>query len=307
MILYEGTYPTDLRWCETVRAFAEHPDVEFCYKMQVAGLTLDAGWCRELAAVASREELAGFALLPAARSGAIDLVRLAIEAGCDVNEDDVHDSLSAVLLAAKHGHSDIVELLARSGVDPNPGLVAAAYCGLTPLVQELYAFGADIEYVTPSDYLCGTPLCAAIQGGHVATTRLLLDSGAKKVAFEGEGEKPPLFFACEHLQFDIVQLLLEEKYETDVNARCRCINNRTALMACAMTTGKDGGYAETGARQLVSASIARLLLDHGRYERESAAMNAGDDDGKNAFEIAVEMGNEPVAKELRKGRLLNTL
>jgi len=49
-------------------------------------------------------------------SGQLDIVRLFVEAGGDINFGD-HEGKSAIMLAAEYGYSDIVHYLALAGAD----------------------------------------------------------------------------------------------------------------------------------------------------------------------------------------------
>ena len=96
-------------------------------------------------------------LIVAAKYGAPNLVRLALEAGVDANscaEVDLpkkqYVASPAIVLAAQGGHADVVRLLLDRGASPN----------------------------TSSEGGQETALTAAVCGGDEATVRLLIESGA---------------------------------------------------------------------------------------------------------------------------------
>jgi ankyrin repeat protein len=163
------------------------------------------------------------ALMKAASAGHVDLVRVVIEAGADVNRRsgtgatalveaayagqaevarlliaegaDVNASLddgSTVLMAAAPGdHADIVRMLLAAGADVHGGpadgstaLMEAAYGGSAEVVRTLLAAGADVNAALDSGL---TALMAAALGGYAEVAGDLLDAGADSAAEDSEG------------------------------------------------------------------------------------------------------------------------
>ena len=103
----------------------------------------------------------GSALIHAAGGGSVEVVRVLLDAGADVNFH-VRSSISyingnsALKLAAARGHEDVVKLLLERGADVN--------------------------------LAGGTPLMSAASGGHASSVKALLDKGAdiRLVSHRGE-------------------------------------------------------------------------------------------------------------------------
>ncbi|KID91375.1 Ankyrin repeat-containing domain protein [Metarhizium guizhouense ARSEF 977] len=104
--------------------------------------------------------------------------------GCDVNGfrgNEENEHWPPLCLAANNGHGATVELLLRSSADVNQAynnlttLSCAAYQGHEAIADMLLRNGADLGSADPNYYY--TPLMSAIDGGRVATCKLLLDKG----------------------------------------------------------------------------------------------------------------------------------
>lgn len=126
------------------------------------------------------------------------------------------DDLTPLGVASQDGHIDVVRLLIQAGADINwmngegeTPLGKAAYHGHADVVQELIISGADI-------YLSGntgvTALLCASQNGHTEIVRMLLDGGASpnsKALFGDDGSfETPLSRAVDNDHPDIVKLLI---------------------------------------------------------------------------------------------------
>ena len=283
---------------EALRAFAEHPNLTFRKRIEVAGFRQDKAWLHELAAAASRQELVEFILPAAASAGAIDLVRRALDSGGDVNQSFgvMTPSIPSILAAAQNGHLDVVELLADNDeIDVDDGLLAAATCGHNSLVEHFLEFGADVDFV--SDEF--TPLYVAIDNKHVESLRLLLDAGATLSI----PLCPPLELACygKGAKIEIVQLLLE--YGADVNGSATgqyygTVAGHYSHVPLIATCNYWGGDFLTLSQCRAIADVVQLLLDRG------ADPEALDDGGHTALYHAEKSGlyhsNTLVSEVLRK-------
>jgi cytochrome c len=128
------------------------------------------------------DELAGgvSALYVACEQGNLELARLLISRGADVNLL-VRLQRTPLYGAIKGAYADIVELLLDSGADPNKltklqtPLHIAAQDGCLPCVIELVEAGAEVNALTSS----GNPaIHFAKREGHEETASYLLDHGA---------------------------------------------------------------------------------------------------------------------------------
>lgn len=134
-------------------------------------------------------QVIGSSLVAAPASGNVEIVRLLLESGADVNfqgNDSVRlNSIlagSPIAAASFQGHKDVVQLLIAEGADVNAKggrygnpLQTASRAGFDSLVKLLLDHGADIN---AQGGVYGTALQAASASGHQSTVRLLLERGA---------------------------------------------------------------------------------------------------------------------------------
>ncbi|MDE3154414.1 MAG: ankyrin repeat domain-containing protein, partial [Acidobacteriota bacterium] len=116
----------------------------------------------------------------AAVNGDVDLAKMLMYAGADVNASTRVGGYTALDIAAKDGHAEMVEALLKGGADPN---------------------GAD-EHGT-------TPLMLASASGNVQAVSDLLTAGAKVNAVESVKHETALMFAAANGRTDVVNALLD--------------------------------------------------------------------------------------------------
>lgn len=146
-------------------------------------------------------------------------------------------------------------------------LIRAAEEGCTEAVQHILACGAKVN---PSDKDGeDTALIGAVENGHIATVRFLLDRGAM-VDYKDSGLSTALECAARKGNAHIVRLLL--KYGANIN----CVNEHglTALI-----------YGVIEAIGSGSLEMLKLLLETG------ANINHKDNDGLTALLWAVKLGD----------------
>ena len=173
--------------------------------------------------------LPGTPLLIASEKGAIELVRLVLENGADVNTQ-TESNPSALLVASKNGHLETVRLLLENGADVNAqdesgdfhtALQAASYKGHVEIMQLLLTHGAEVN-AQGGEY--HTALHAAAMKGHEEVIKVLLSEKAD-VSISGQfsdiwhkgGRGTALHAASAWAQPVSIRLLLE--YGADVNAK----------------------------------------------------------------------------------------
>ncbi|OAP54807.1 hypothetical protein AYL99_11255 [Fonsecaea erecta] len=263
-------------------------------------------------------EYYGTALQVASGEGHVEIVKLLLDSGADVNAPGKRYSDTALQAASAKGHVEIVKLLLDSGADVNaPGkrygtaLQMASAKGHVEIVKLLLDSGADVN--APGGYYA-TALQMASAKGHVEIVKLLLDSGAD-VNAPGGYYGTALQVASGEGHVEIVKLLLDSG--ADVNAPGKRYSDTTLQAASAkghveivkllLDSGADvnapGGYYGT-ALQAASAKghveTVKLLLDSG------ADVNAPGERYGTALQIASEEGHVEIVKLLLDSGALNT-
>jgi len=121
------------------------------------------------------------ALIAAVFNGDLDLVRLLVQAGAEVNARDGDES-TALIKAANIGKGDIARYLLEQGADPmlrtklrSNALQGAAGKGDIDLAKALMAKGLDVN---AADLMGNTPLMSAVSHGQEEMVAFLLSKGA---------------------------------------------------------------------------------------------------------------------------------
>lgn len=121
-------------------------------------------------------------LYSACHCGHLDVVRLLLEKGADLNKVDTND-WTALYVACWHGHLDVARLLAEKGADLNKAdddgwtpLYLACVHGHLAIAQLLAEQGADLD---KADDDGATPLCIARDQGHAEIVALLKEARAE--------------------------------------------------------------------------------------------------------------------------------
>ena len=150
--------------------------------------------------------------------GDTSAVKVFLDAGMDINV--VNKETTALIEAARKSHIDIVKLLLERGVDVNWGkdgkgtalywAVMDSYSKTEEIVALLLQHGADVNAKTMRGY---TPLMVA-PNKEIAS--MLAESGGDIHARTEENDTV-LFKACMNEQVDIVKYLLEKGAVSDIN------------------------------------------------------------------------------------------
>ena len=152
----------------------------------------------------------------ASKKGYVDIVRLLIEHGADVNVNDIYED-TALILATKNNHADVVRLLLEKGaftdyLDNQEQLTALDFAcagGYVDICRLLIAKGANVH-----EFFC---IQSACRYGHEEVVRLLLENNANVDHGGSEDYDPPICIASQKGYFDIVKLLIDNG--ADVNNR----------------------------------------------------------------------------------------
>ena len=212
-------------------------------------------------------------LARAAEQGYIDIVRILVKAGAEVNPMNEYP---AMFYAAMRGQTTVVKVLLEAGAEVNAtgfsraALVIAADAGHTDTVQALLDAGADVN--NSRYYNERTALLSAAGGGHIDIVRVLLDAGAE-VKARNVIDKTAMMAAAEKGHFTVMLTLLKAGAEVKAVDRDGC----TTLM-----------YAAHGG----NTKIAKALLSSG------ANVDARDNDGRTSLMKAAMSGNTEVMEIL---------
>jgi ankyrin repeat protein len=172
--------------------------------------------------------LGGTALIYASCSGHIDVVKLLIEAGADVNKKDKKNRYTVLMVASSAGQTEVAKLLIEAGANVNAqdnggntALLDASWRGETEIVKLLIEEGADVNAKIHVDSVGRTnkggdveilrditALMIVSDLGHTEIVRLLIDAGVD-VNTRNSKEYTALMWASENRHTEIVKLLKE--------------------------------------------------------------------------------------------------
>ena len=146
-----------------------------------------------------------------ADSGNIDVVRLFVAAGMDVNAQN-DERQTALYLASRGGYSEVVNFLVDSGAENlSAALRYAASGGHLEVMLFLSEKGADLG-VNFSDR--ATPLTLAAYGGHLEVVRYLVENGYDdERGDDNEHGDWALVQAARGGHLDVVRFLVTEGFE----------------------------------------------------------------------------------------------
>ncbi len=244
----------------------------------------------------------------AATRGHVEIARLLIDAGADVDGYDSDES-TPLDVAALRRHREMVSFLLQRGADVNRRdknlacpISFAAFSGDSTIVRMLLDAGADLNFRSTqgttllhaaglrgnrwltdvlarrgddlnTQTLAGeTPLYWAARGGQTAAVEHLIGLGANPALPDTFG-RTPLDNAVMGNQVDVVHVLLEKGVNLDQADR----NGETALIMA----------AEMGREEPAALLIAR-----------GADVNHASTNGNTALSGAVRRGNSPVTQAL---------
>jgi len=183
------------------------------------------------------------ALFKAVDAGNAAKVVSLLNKGVDPNDHDPEDGSTALIRAAKDNHLQIARILLDHGADINerglgmPGATAimlAASHGNADMVRLLIAHGADIK--ARDAYAHYTVLMWAAGSGTPETAGILLDHGANLKARDIPHGSTPLMIAAANGKAEIVRLFLAR----GADPAARDFDGQTAFsMACTDWDGQE--------------------------------------------------------------------
>ncbi|ENH68003.1 Ankyrin repeat domain-containing protein 50 [Fusarium oxysporum f. sp. cubense race 1] len=209
-------------------------------------------------------------------TGHIDMVRILVDRGVDINAPDAN-SRTPLHLSATIGNMEMARVLCEGGAviettseSGHTPLHVAAMKGHTEVAELLLEKGADIE---ASDNFGGfTPLGFAASMNHSAVTRLLLDKGANVEATDQSG-CTPLISAARSGSEAVSKLLLQHGVHIEATDK----SGRTPLIWAAVA-GSEG--------------VVKHLIYHG------ANVNASEYSGFTPLRMSKIKGHDAVGKLL---------
>lgn len=167
-----------------------------------------------------------------------------ISQGVDVNE--VEDSLeeTALMLCCGHGHLSVAKALLDSRADPNyarkedgaTALFFACRSGHEAVVSALVEAGARINISCGKVESSWTPLTVACDENHLGVVKVLLRGGADVELCDADFDYPPLFFAVQTGNVELVDELLKFGARVDRSAgratplTVACSKNQLAIV-----------------------------------------------------------------------------
>lgn len=162
-------------------------------------------------------ELMKTPLMATAKNGNVEIAKLLVKAGAEVDME-VHGDATALVIAASFGQVDMMKYLINEGADlnqenPNYGniLLAASGSGNLEAVKFVAAHKLDINHYSPNQ---GTPLIQAAGSGNLDGVKFLVDEGAD-VNFHAPNQGTPLIAASQMGQLEIVKFLISKGAKVD--------------------------------------------------------------------------------------------
>ncbi|KAJ3287681.1 hypothetical protein HK104_008485 [Borealophlyctis nickersoniae] len=206
---------------------------------------------------ANVDVLGTYTLQISAMYGQLEMVRLLLE-----KRADAWNSGSALSHAASNGHAEVVQMMLENGADVYADLegplMYAAGRGYLKVVRILLEHGANIHYRFDQ------PLISAAYSGYVEVIRLLLDHGAD-IHAQGDGA---LRTAAVHSRLEAVRFLLEKGADihADDDQAIRAAAEAKQWEAVRLLFLHGGGYKEL---RLAAKNADEAVEDFaGRGERE---------------------------------------
>tara|TARA_B110000211_G_scaffold208650_1_gene245385 strand:+ start:158 stop:1585 length:1428 start_codon:yes stop_codon:yes gene_type:complete len=197
-------------------------------------------------------ELSAPFIFTAAAEGNVNIVRMMIESGVDVNKGEVVDNSSALLYAAQNGHISVVEYLIQNGAEINKvttddgtsALFAAVSAGYVCIAKLLLDCGAHVNHRTMDDG--STAMYAAAHAGHLHIGKMLIQAGAQINARTQNGGGTALFVAAENGHFAFVSQLILAGADMNILAGCgssplhiSVLNGFPRITALLLNSGAD--------------------------------------------------------------------
>ncbi len=154
------------------------------------------------------------AFVGSARAGNLEVVKLFVQAGMDVNNSRQADTgFAALHYAALYGHLEVVKYLVGRGAS----LTLNSNSGDTPLHYAATGHLAVVKYLVekgarasgPTNNRGETPLYNAVRNGHLAVVKYLVEKGTN-VTTANIYDNSPLHYAAQNGYLAVVKYLVEK-------------------------------------------------------------------------------------------------
>lgn len=217
------------------------------------------------------------AFCAASINGNIDMMKLILDNGCKVNDENMGLAMDGAVTSNK---VDSIKYIIKIGANPNykynenTPLNKACLLGNLEIVKTLVESGASIN----SNIDGKVPLTMAANEGHIEIVKYLIEKGADVnfvASSDLEEADSPLYGAIYNGYLDIVKLLVENG--ADINRGTKKGNNDTPIITAALSGSRN---------------ILNYLIDKG------ADVNYVNKEGQNALMVASKYGLEYNAKIL---------
>ena len=202
----------------------------------------------------------------ASRDGHVEVARVLLEHGADVNARDI-SNWTSIRYAVNKGRVEVVRVLIENGADVGAQgednwmpLQWASRHGQPKLVQVLLEHGVDASARCPGE-TSFTPLHWASERGYVEVVRVLLKHGADASA-QAKNNFTPLHWASKRGDVEVARVLLEH----GADASAQDMNGSTPLHValqclCSTTSNNHFSYWRTSSFEYLE--VAQVLLEHG--------------------------------------------
>ena len=258
----------------------------------VVGALIKAG------ANASQKDNDGLTALDhAARNGCAGVVRVLLAAGVDVSIEDECCRFNTLHYAAELGHESVVKLLLAAGADVNArgegctALHYAAIRGHAGVVKALLDAGADVNATDD----CGeTALHNAAKKDNQAIVTALISAGANVNATNKEGNTALQLATDRYSAANVDLYVVRALLNAGANVECDSLGFLSSV------TGElaDLQGEIQASRNLISAAQSDNVGDVQAALDKRAIVNATDNDGRTALQLAALNGREGVVKAL---------
>ncbi|XP_065584178.1 ankyrin repeat, PH and SEC7 domain containing protein secG-like [Artemia franciscana] len=261
--------------------------------------------------IIKNRKLTGTPLHLAVISGDLEVIKMILDKGADVNARDIYGESPLHLAASSRCSQTVIECLLKFGADVHirnseqlSPLHLAAHCGHTLTVECLLRSSADINARGKYD---GSPLHLAAVRGHTQTAECLLRSGAD-VNARCIYDQSPLHLAAFHGHTQTAKCL--SRCGAEVNARdiygksplhLAAFHGHTQTVECLLRSGAD-----INARGKYDGSPLHLAAFRGHTQtaecllRSGADVNARDIDDQSPLHLAAFRGHPKTVECLLK-------